>query len=68
MRKILQAPEPVDIKLWTKCGEIQVWKNCISLHYDFYAGVRNMKLLTSNQIRKVRDVCIFEINGMEVYM
>ena len=26
-----------------------------------------MKLLTSRQIRQVRDVCIFRINGMEVF-
>lgn len=66
MRKILQAGDPVDIKLWTKSGEIQSWHNCISLRYDHYAGVRNMKLLDSNQIRKVRDLLIFEVNGMTV--
>ena len=29
---------------------------------------RRMKLLDSNEIRQLRDVCIFEVNGMEVYM
>ena len=28
---------------------------------------RHMKLLTSRQIRQVRDVCFFRINGMEVF-
>ena len=68
MRKMLEAGEPVDIRLWTRSGEIQEWKNCISLRYDFYAGTRNMKLLNSGQIRKLRDVCVFEINGMEVFL
>ena len=36
--------------------------NCISLRYDFYAGTRNMKLLTSGQIRKIHDWCIFSVN------
>ena len=27
-----------------------------------------MKLLDSNEIRQLRDVCIFEVNGIEVYM
>lgn len=27
-----------------------------------------MKLLDSNDIRQLRDVCIFEVNGIEVYM
>ena len=39
---------------------------------DFaYIGNQNhleMKLLDSNEIRQLRDVCIFEVNGIEVYM
>lgn len=27
-----------------------------------------MKLLDSNEIRQLRDVCIFEVNGVEVYI
>ena len=68
LRKILSSPEPVDIRLWTRSGEIQHWHRCISLKYDFYKGTRRMKLLDSNQIRQLRDVCIFEVNGVEVYM
>ena len=66
LRKILQAGDTVNISLWTKSGEIQHWNNCIPLRYDFYKGVRRMKLLQSRQIRQVRDVCIFRINGMQV--
>ena len=53
---MLQAGDPVNISLWTKDGQIQHWNNCIPLRYDFYKGVRRMKLLTSRQIRQVRDV------------
>ena len=35
---------------------------------NFYKGTRRMKLLDSNEIRQLRDVCVFEINGMEVFM
>ena len=66
-RKLLQSPEPLDITLWTKSGEIQHWNRVISLRYDFYKGTRRMKFLDNNQIRQLRDVCIFEINGMEVF-
>jgi len=38
------------------------------LKYDFYSGTRTIKLLTSNEIRKVRDVCISRINGLEVFL
>lgn len=68
LRQMLKSGDPVDIKLWTKSGEIQEWKNCISLRYDFYKGTRRMKMLDSRQIRQLRDVCIFEINGLEVFL
>ena len=68
LREILSHPEPVDIALFTAKGEIQHYKNCISLRYDFRNGTRRIKLLSSGQIRQVRDVCIFQINGMEVFL
>ena len=36
LRKILDSPEPIDIRLWTRSSEIQSWHRCISLKYDFY--------------------------------
>ena len=68
MREMLQHPEPVDISLFTAKGAVQHYNNCISLRYNFRAGTRTIKLLTSGQIRQVRDVCIFQINGMEVFL
>ena len=68
LRRMLKAGDPVDLKLWTKSGEIQCWCNCIPLRYNFYQGTRQMKLLDSHQIRQVRDVCIFEINGIPVHL
>ena len=65
---MLRAGDPVDISLWTKSGEIQHYRNCIPLRYNFYKGTRQVKLLDSREIRTIRDVCIFEINGMEVFL
>ena len=39
-----------------------------TLRYNFYQGTRQMKLLDSHQIRQVLDVCIFEINGLTVFL
>ena len=58
LKKMLQSPDPVDLKLWTRSGEIQCWNRCISLRYNFYKGTRRMKLLDSNEIRQLRDVCV----------
>lgn len=68
LRKTLDRRMPVDITLWTRSGEVQRWRNCVSLRHDFYAGTRLMKLLDSHQLRRVRDVCIFRCNNEEVYL
>ena len=65
---MLNRPEPVDIRLWTRTGEIQEWRRCISIKYDQYKGTRKFKLLDSNQIRQMRECCLFELNGTDVYM
>lgn len=67
-RKILSAPEPVDLEFWTAKGEIQKFHGCVSLKQNHYAGTRNIKILASGQIRRVRDCCIFRINGCEVFL
>lgn len=67
-RLMLNRSEPVDIKVWTKNGEIQEWKNVVSIKYDHYKGTRKFKFRESNQIRMMRECCLFELNGMEVYL
>ena len=67
-RLMLNRPEPVDIRLWTRSGEIQEWKNIICIRYEHYTGLRKFKFLNNGQIRACRECCIFEINGMEVFL
>ena len=67
-RLILNRPKPVDIRLWTRSGEVQTWQRCISIKYDHYKGTRKFKLLDSNQIRQMRECCLFELNGIEVFL
>ena len=67
-RKMLQAPEPVDIKCWTKDGRILELLNVLPLRYNFYEGTQQVKILKSGQIRTIRLCLIFEINGMEVFL
>lgn len=35
---ILQAPEPVSLRCWTKSGAIMELNNAIPLRYNFYEG------------------------------
>ena len=65
-RAILNAGKPVDISVWKRDGSIMHLKNAVSLRYDFRGGFRNVKILGSGGIRRIRDCCIFLLNGEEV--
>lgn len=67
-RQMLNSGDPVDISVWKTDGSILELKNCISLRYNFYGGWRNIKILASGQCRRVRDVCIFRVNDLEVFL
>lgn len=67
-RAMLNAGDPVDLSVWKKDGSIMELKNCITLHYDFRGGWRNIKLLESGEMRRIRDCLIFRINGLEVFL
>lgn len=65
---MLDSGDPVDLSLWKSDGSIMHLQRCISLRYSFYSGTRNVKILASGQIRKIRDCCIFRINSQEVFL
>lgn len=67
-RTMLNSGDPVDLHVWKSNGEILHLPNCISLRYNFYGGWRNVKLLTSGECRKIRDCCIFRVNGLDVFL
>ncbi len=61
-------PEPLDLVVLKKSGEVMNLNNCVGLKYDKYKGTRRAKLLDSGQIRMVRDCLILSVNGMEVFL
>ncbi len=67
-RKMIDSGDPVDLKVWAKDGRVLHLQNCIGLRYNFRSGTRQVKLLTSRQIRTIRDVLMFEINGLTIYL
>ena len=64
---MLNSSDPVDISVWKSDGSILELRNCISLLYNFYGSWRNVKLLSSGECRKIRDCCIFMVNGYIVF-
>lgn len=67
-RKMIDSGDPVDLKVWAKDGRVLHLQNCVGLRYNFRSGTRQVKLLTSRQIRTIRDVLMFEINGLAIYL
>ena len=67
-RTMLNSGDPVDISIWKSDGSILELRNVISLRYAFYGCWRNVIILTSGECRKIRDCCIFRINGLEVFL
>mgnify|MGYP007096245935 FL=1 len=68
---MLHSGDPVDISFWKRSGGIVHLHNCIALPCaasQRYVGTQNFKVLASGQIRKIRLVCIFRINGLEVFL
>ena len=67
-RKILQSPDPVDLAFWTKDGHLIELKDCVALRYNFRAGTHNVKVLSSREIRTIRDVCLYKIHDMTIFL
>ena len=49
-------------------GSILELRNVISLRYSFYGGLRNEKILSCGEWRKILDCYIFRVNGLEVFL
>ncbi len=49
-------------------GSILELRNVISLRYSFYGGLRNEKILSCGECRKILDCYIFRVNGLEVFL
>ena len=67
----VDKPEDIDERVIEKAIVRNIKKIIMTFGRDFaYIGKYHleMKLLDSNEIRQLRDVCIFEVNGIEVYM
>ena len=43
-------------------------RRCVGLRYNFRNGTRTIKVLASREIRTIHDVCIFEVNGLSVFL
>jgi len=66
-RDILEESQPVDLKFWTKAGEIIEAVGVICTSTYFHNNTANLKF-PNDEIRKINMVTIHQINGQEVYL
>lgn len=67
--RLLETGQPCTIHLWKmSTGDILTYRDarCISAHWR--GGTHKVKLPLSNVVRCLRDIAMFEINGMSIYL
>lgn len=67
--RLLETGQPCTLRLWKmSTGDILTYRDarCISAYWR--GGTHKVKLPVSNLIREFRDITLFEINGMEIYL
>lgn len=67
-RKIMARPQPFSIKFLTTDSRIIHVESAVSLKEDLRSGTRTIKCIPSNQIRRVRDAFILELNDNKVFI
>lgn len=67
-RKMMDSGQPFSLTYVKKNGQIFSAKNVVSLRYDFYSGVRTIKMLHNGQKRSIHDVCIIGIDDFDVFL
>lgn len=67
-RKLLNTKEPVNLKCWTSKGEVMECNNVVMTSSFFRGNSFNIRFLASGEIRKIKTVCLFEINDKEVFL
>lgn len=67
--QLIQTGKPCELRVWkATTGDIIEYRNVVFLGRDSKKGTIRIKLQTSRQIREFREVCLFEINNMEVHL
>lgn len=65
---MLDTGQPVTLTYVKKNGQIMKVNNVVSLRYDFYTGMRTIKLLHNGRKISIHDVCIIGIDDFEVFL
>ncbi|MFV0538847.1 MAG: hypothetical protein ACK5M3_16005 [Dysgonomonas sp.] len=68
VRKLLNSKRPVSLKYWKKDASIMECKRVVCTSSNFKNSTFNIRFPESGEIRKIKAICIYELNGKEVYI
>ncbi len=69
LHKILRDNKtPFSCKLWKKNGDILIYKDVVCTSSHHASNTATLLFTESREIRKVKVICIFEINDEEIYI
>jgi len=54
--------------VWKKNGEILAYNDVVCSSSNFARNTANLLFTESRQMRRIRIVCLFEINDEEIYI
>lgn len=67
--RLINTGEPVDLKVWkVSTGDILELKGVQAAGGHWRGGTHLFKFPESQVLRRIRDICIFEINNMTIYL
>lgn len=66
---LLRGGGPLEVCLWKGSnGECLVYRNCVCNYVDYRKGVARFTLMTSHEVRTAHLVCLYRVNGFEVFL
>lgn len=67
--RLLESGQPCNLKLWKlSTGDILEYKGAVCVGSHWRKGIHRVRLPASGLIRAFRDISLFEINNMIIYL
>lgn len=67
--RLLEDRQPHTIRVWKlSTGDILQYKDCVCHSADRRRGTHKIKIPKSSVIREFRDITLFEIDGLTIYL
>lgn len=67
--RLLEDGQPHDLRVWKlSTGDILLYKRAVCCGSHLRGGTHRIRLPLSGLVREFRDITLFEIDGLKVYL